>query len=153
MGALTSVLATTLVSGLTQSVSNNQAVAQLSARQDLEAQQSKQDASLEKRSIALDASVAEQDRKDALKRSIARQRAEFGAQGVGSAGGSSGAVLLGIIDESEEEKAQREALDSIKVRAIDDSLEQQKALNVLQREQLRERSSLDSIAGGLGRIF
>lgn len=153
MGALTSVLATTLVSGLTQSASNSQAVSQLSARHTLQEQQSRQDAATEKQRIALEASAAEQERKDALKRSVARQRAQFGAQGVGSTGGSSRAVLLGIVDESEEEKAQREALDALKVRAIDENLEQQKALNVLQREQLREKSTLDNITGGLGSIF
>ncbi|MGH1403624.1 MAG: hypothetical protein ACRBDL_05225 [Alphaproteobacteria bacterium] len=153
MGALSTVLTTALIGGITQSAQSSQSLKQLEQQQALEERQLTQDANREKDRIALDASVAEQDRKDALKRSVARQRANFGAQGVGAGGGSSQAVLLGITEESEEEKVQREALDALKVKAVDEQVQQEKELNVLQREQLKEQSQVNGLTGLIGDLF
>ncbi len=153
MGALSTVLATALIGGVTQSAQSSQSLKQLEQQQALEEKQLKQDANSEKERIALEAELIEQDRKDALKRSVARQKANFGAQGVGAVDGSSQAVLLGITEESEEEKAQREALDALKVKAVDDRVQQEKELNVLQREQLKEQSQVNGITGFIGDLF
>jgi hypothetical protein len=83
---------------------------------------------------------AETERRAALKRAIARQKASYGAAGIGSNGGSAQAVLLGLIDESEEEKTNRESLDSLRLKDIDQQVEQQKRVNTLQLTQERQKS-------------
>jgi len=120
------------------------ALAQLKAQQNQSLAQSESDAALERAKIAQDASMAQSERKQALKRAVARQRAQFGSSGAGGTGGSSEAVLLGLFEESEEEKAQRDRLDNLRFKAIDQSLSDQRATNTLRRTQLQERQNLQS---------
>ena len=119
------------------------ALAQLQAQQDLDMQQAKQQAALDRQKIVQDAATAEQQRKRAFKRVIARQRASFGGAGVGSSnGGSSEAVLLGLFEESEEEKSQRNSLDQLRLQSIDQNCNNRSALNTLRRTQLQEKQRL-----------
>ncbi len=150
MGSLVPVLASTL---LTQGVAfaaqegqRRQGEKQLKQEQALRERQNAQSAALEKERLALDTKNTEAERKSALKRAVSRQRAQFGAQGVGASGGSSQAVLLGFFDESEDEREKREAMDNIRSRAIDQGLSQQSAINVLQRTQLAEKNRLRSLS-------
>ncbi|MDH5722920.1 MAG: transporter [Alphaproteobacteria bacterium] len=116
---------------------------QLRAQQDLQMASARQDAALDRQKVALDTRQAEEKRRAALKRAVARQRASFGAQGLSSSGGgSSQAVLLGLFDESEDELRRREELDNLRLNAIDQDLSQRGSLNVLQRTQLAERNKL-----------
>ncbi|MBI1301341.1 MAG: hypothetical protein GC137_06750 [Alphaproteobacteria bacterium] len=100
------------------------AVRQLQQTQALQQQQSAQNAALDRERLAVDTQNAEEERQRALRRAVARQRANFGAQGVSTTGGSSQAVLLGLFEESDEDRAQRERLDNIRSRAIDQGLSQ-----------------------------
>jgi hypothetical protein len=96
-----------------------------------------------------------------LKRAVARQRAAYGASGIeANSSGSAQAVLLGLFDESEEEKNQREKLDTLRLNAIDQDVDQRSRLNVLQRTQLAEKQRLQQSLVGygntstmLGRLF
>jgi hypothetical protein len=152
MGAVVPLLTSTLISqgvgmALSQS-NNNQAVEQLQAKQDLQERSAAENAALEKQRIALSAEQNEEKRKTALKRAVARQRANFAGQGVGTGSGSSQAVLLGMFEESEDEKRDREALDTMRLNAIDQDLSQNRALNVLQRTQLEEKNKVNAIGQG-----
>ncbi len=53
------------------------------------------------------------------------------------------AVLLGLFDESDADRTQREHLDSLRSAALDSDLSQQRALNVLQRTQLQQKQALE----------
>lgn len=130
--------------------SNNQdaALQQLRAQQSLQEQQAAADATLSHQKIALDAGNTEEERKKALRRAVSRQRANFGAQGISSGGGSSQAVLLGLFEESEAEKKKREQLDALRLTSIDQDLGQQKSLNVLQRTQLQEKQKITQLSTG-----
>lgn len=163
MGAVVPLITSTLVSqGVSFAMSElsrqksksgqEQALQQLKARQQLDEQHRAQDAELQRQRIALDAKEAAEERKKALKRAVARQRANFGSQGVGSSIGSSQAVLLGLFDETDAERAHRESLDNLRLTAIDQDLAQNKSLNVLQRTQLSERRKLDSAFDRFDRI-
>ena len=153
MGALVPVLTSALVTqgvGLavnefSRRQSQDQALEQLQERQALQQQQRAQDAALQKQQIALSASQDEEKRKAALKRAVARQRASFGSQGVGSGAGSSQAVLLGMFEETEDELSRREELDNLRLNAVDLNVSQSNALNVLQRTQLQERNTLNNL--------
>lgn len=164
MGSLSPLALVGLVSqgvGLVQTLSEKQddvryerredelVLKQLQQKQNLQEQQAAQNAALERDRIAVEASINEEERKRALKRAIARQKAQFGARGLSTGNGSSEAVLLGLFDETEEELAQRERLDQLRQNSIDLGLSQQKSVNVLQREQLQQSQRLSD----LGRTY
>lgn len=119
------------------------ALKQLQAQQRLQETQAEQEAALARQKIAADAQAADETRRAALRRAVARQRAEFGASGTGSSGGSAQAVLLGLYGESDTERAQRERLDTLRTAALESGLAQARALNVLQRTQLRQKQALE----------
>lgn len=124
--------------------SSDLALSQLQKQQKLQQKQAAQNAALEKQEILTKAQAAESKRRDALKRAVSRQRAQYGSQGVSVNGGSSEAVLLGLFDESEKERSERERLDNLRNVAIDQNLIQQRRVNTLQREQLKEKNKLRS---------
>lgn len=125
------------------------ALEQLQARQKIEEQAAVNKANLSREEIKVKTEQAESQRKAALKRAVARQRAKFGASGINSNDGSSEAVLLGLFEESDEEKASRERLDNIRLQAIDQNLSNQKRVNTLQRTQLNERSRIKNTSSTL----
>lgn len=161
MGGITSVLGPVMAlssgASLASSIlgksnaqsAQEQALKQLQAQQNLQYQVAQENAALEKQQIALEAQNSEEERKRALRRAVARQKTIFGSSGIGGQGGSSQAVLLGLMNESDEERQQREALDTLKTAAIDSDLAQQKRLNVLQRTQLQEKNKLDDVSSSL----
>ena len=165
MAAITPLLTNALVtqgvsmaiSQVTKQSSNNQALEQLQERQAVQESQAAADAQLRQQSLALDASEEEKGRKSALRRAVASQRANFGSSGIASGGGgSSEAVLLGLVEESQEDEKYSDKLNALKSAAIDQDLAQNKTLNVLQRTQLQERNNLSrlySTASSIGKIL
>lgn len=128
-----------------------QALRNLQAQQKENMRQIQENAALDRASLAVQSQEAQRERQAALKRAVARQRAQFGASGVGAGSGSGEAVLLGLFSESEEERAARERLDGFRFGAIDQNIEQQRRLNVLQRTQLRERQKLNGLSSAVDR--
>lgn len=148
--------ASTIANVLDDSGSNAQkkALQQLEQQQKLSERQNAQNASLQKQEIDAKTQEAELKRRQALKRAVARQRAQFGGSGVATGDGSSEAVLLGLFEESDAERKSREQLDQLRKQSIDQNLLQQKNVNTLQRTQLAERqrlsnnlSALDAVSG------
>lgn len=139
--------------GLVQTLAGNSpaqqsqdlALRQLQERQALQQSQLSAQNALDRERIETQSAQDEQDRQDALRRAVARQRASFGSSGVGSAAGSSQAVLLGLVDESEEELSNREALDNLRTRALDLDQSQSRSLNLLQATQLQQRQKLNNL--------
>ena len=129
-----------------QEESQKQALRQLQQAQALQQKQSQAEAELARENIAVQSRASEEARLSALRRAVARQKAQFGSSGVGSSGGSARAVLLGLFDETEEELAEREKLDNLRNRALDLSLTSQNSMNVLQRTQLQERQKIDRLS-------
>lgn len=157
MGSLTSVVSNAVLAAGTNLAMNelsransrgseDLALKQLQEQQNLQQRQRAADAALERDKIAVNAAQDEQERQRALKRAVSRQRANFSAQGIGAGQGSSQAVLLGLFDESEEERDQRDQLDGLRLTALDQDLAQGQALNVLQRTQLQEKQAVRTAA-------
>ncbi len=130
------------IGGRSDNQKREQDLRQLQARQKLDARQAAQKAALEKQQLALESQAKEDARRDALRRAVARQRASFGAAGVGSGAGSSEAVLLGLFEESDAQRAERERLDYLRGRSIGLGLSQARAANLLEATQLSERNNL-----------
>lgn len=155
MGGLTSALAPvlqigsavgTIASTAMPFIQNEMQAAQRKDSNALELKQAQQSAALQKQQLQLQAAQVESDRRSALKRAVARQKANFGGQGIGSNEGSSEAVLLGLFNESEEDRAARGRLDSLREAAINQGVNQKSQLNLLQQAQLQEKLMLSRIS-------
>ncbi len=139
------------VSGREQGKSQDLALRHLQERQAEQQRQSAEDAALERQQISLSAEQEERKRRDALRRAVARQRAQFGGSGISSNGGSSEAVLLGLFDETEAERGAREKLDALRFGALDQGLDQQRRLDVIQRTQLQESQRIGRLTADTAR--
>lgn len=155
LGTVNQIVNTAQALGGNSSAEREQELAlrQLQQRQALSASQNANAAALDRQKFAADALNAEEDRKRALRRAVARQRANFGGQGISSNNSSAQAILLGLFDESEEELNQRTRLDTIRSASIDQDLSNQSSLNVLQRTQLQERQKLNDNITGFDDLF
>lgn len=103
-----------------------------------------------KQQYTLEAQVAEEERRNALRRAIAKQKAIYGASGIDSSSGSAQALLLGQIAESAQAQKDADALDAIKDAAVNLPVENQKRINTLQLTQLREKNKYDQYTAGYG---
>ena len=143
MGSFTSVL-TPLVSmgkliGSGMEAANN--LQEVSAKNKALAQ----NAVLQKQANLLALQQKETDRLTKLRQATATQRANFGAQGIGSATGSSDAVQQGIFELSDvtrQQNADKAALDN---RIIDQSLAAQQQQNLLQKQQIKQKAALSAL--------
>jgi len=142
-----------ILSSVAQAESKNDlALRQLQEQQALQQDQAIEQAKLDKLELQQKTAEAEQQRKNALKRAVARQRAAFGSGGVSSENGSSEAVLLGLFEESEQEKENREQLDKLRNNAIDQNLENILRVNTLKRTQLKQKQKLTESASPFSTI-
>jgi hypothetical protein len=119
------------------------ALAQLKSQQALAQQTAAQQAALAKQQLQAQAQSAEDERLSTLRRAVARQRAAYGAQGLSGGDGSSQAVLLGLFDESDEEKKNRDQIDALRPAAVDQNIAAQAGADILQLSQLQQRQKLD----------
>ncbi len=156
MAGFTSVAATAIqalgavntVLGAVNSYKNNsgqRAYEQQKEVYDLQNQQAQQRAVLEKQQIDQQTAQAETERRAALRRLMAKQRAAYGAEGISTGDGSAEALLLGYFDESDQGRQQRESLDNLKKAAIDQNLNDQQRLNMLQLTQIKEKNKINRL--------
>lgn len=127
--------------------SQDMALQQLKAQQKLQSRQLGEQAELDRQRIELEAGQKENDRRRALKRAVARQNVRFGSGGISRDGGSAEAVLLGLFEESEEERKERERLDTLRTRAIDLDISTNRSRNVLEATQLAQQQQLERLTG------
>lgn len=118
--------------GLTQSARDaDRSYNQARALYDQQAREIAQESKAQRNALALDAAKAETDRRDALRRASAKQRATFGGQGISADEGSGEAVLLGLLQDSEAEKSYRDRLDDLKRRTIAQDTDNKNRRNLL----------------------
>jgi len=112
------------------------------AMKNLEFQQAQQKAVLEKDRVRQDALFAEDERRKALRSLVAEQRAKYGASGTGSVDGSGQALLLGLFEDSEDKRENKEAQTAFDLSEIEQNLGNSQRINTLQLAQLKERKKL-----------
>ena len=117
------------------------AMRQLQANQAQATQEAQDKAAADRERIALEAQQDQERRQKALRRAIAKRNASVGASGV-SRTGSNEAVLLGLINDADDETNNANALDQLRFNAIDRGIASLQSRNVLQRTQLAERQKL-----------
>jgi len=122
----------------------NLALQQLQQMQQVQFGNLESQTALERDKLAAQAADSERQRLAALRRAVARQNAQFGGSGIStSGGGSAQAVLLGLYDESEEDKMARQRLDSLRFGALEHNVTARQQLNVLQLNQLKQRQRFE----------
>lgn len=151
LGAVSTLASTvdTLTGGQRRDTKAQQtlALSQLQQSQANSTREAALNAQAEREKIALQSTQAEEQRKDALRRAIAKRNASVGASGV-SRTGSNEAVLLGLINDVDDDRQNANALDQLRFNTIDNGLTNLQSSNVLTRTQLAERQSLDRAISG-----
>ncbi len=104
----------------------------------------------------LNVEQSDQDRKRALalKRAIARQRAMYGGSGIddGTNDGSGEAVIFGLINDSEQDRAASDSIYTLRRRIIDDNVNNIRKRNLLDEAQNTARRKIKRnslLPGGL----
>jgi hypothetical protein len=112
---------------------------------------------LKKQAIDLDLQTDEDKRRRAVLAAIAKQKAAFGASGVGSSGGSAQAYLLGLTEENEDITRDMTGAAAIQKNILDQNLASQQRLNTLSLTEAKEKNRLkratslyDTVSGGFG---
>lgn len=111
---------------------------------------------LKKQAIDQDLRRDEDRRRRAVLAAIAKQKAAFGASGIGAGGGSAQAYLLGLSDANEEITQDMTSAAAIQKNILDQNLKNQQRINTLALTEAREKSklrrftSLYDAAGGFG---
>lgn len=120
------------------------ALQQLQQRQENDLANLQENIGLEREKIEADTKAAEDKRHAALRRAMARQNVQFASQGISSSdSGSTQAVLLGLFDESDDDRAERSRIDELRNRALNQDVSARSRLNILQQSQLQEKQRLE----------
>jgi hypothetical protein len=112
------------------------------------------DHDLQQQQNELDAANQAQNRRDALRRAMSKQQAAFGGQGIDTTDGSGEAVLLGLFNQSAEEKAYQDRLNQLKSSALEQDTADKRRRNLLnlQGAYTSTRSSAVQTADNLGKL-
>ena len=151
MGAVSSVLAPVLqigsalgsVAGFIQPI---QAASQKNKEADLKLKQLQQETAQQKRQNLLEFQQGDAERRSRLLSLLSSQRASFGGRGIDTSSGSSRAVLEGMVESSDGDRQESATKVEAANQALDQNLARQKRLNLLQKEQLRQKTILSSIS-------
>ena len=111
------------------------AMADLQARQKLEEKIASDRAGKDNALLLAQQSEEDHRRASALRAAVARQRALYGAGGSGPEGGSAEAVLLGLVNESDQEKAAQESIYRLRRQITEDNAANVRARNLLELSQ------------------
>jgi hypothetical protein len=122
----------------------------LRADQELDTARRRANARDEADRLAVTAAGRERQRLASLRRAVARQRAQLGSQGISAADGSGEAILLGLIDESDADRADNDRLDRLRLAALDRDEETAARRDLLSLTRQQERQRLDRLAQGRG---
>ncbi len=97
--------------------------------------------------------IRERDRRERLRRTLASQRAQFGAHGVGGgigSGGSAEAVLQGLTNDTERAIADDRERLGLTFAALQHDVEERRRRNLLELSTARRRLAFRALERGLG---
>jgi hypothetical protein len=107
--------------------------------------QIKTDLRNQQQQIAIQSEKDESNRRDALRRAVARQRAEFGAQGIDTHDGSAEAILLGLTSQSDTDQNAQNRLTNLRQQALAESASVKQRKNLLNLNQVYDDMRLSSL--------
>lgn len=123
---------------------------QLRDAQDLEAADRRRDLEARAERLALEGAEGERQRRRALRRAVARQRAQLGSQGISAADGSGEAILLGLVREADEDRKQSARLDRLRLKDLEADEQSAYRRNLLELTRLADRQRIERLASGYG---
>ncbi len=123
---------------------------QLRDAQDQEAADRRRDLEARAERMALEGAEGERQRRRALRRAVARQRAQLGSQGLSAADGSGEAILLGLVREAEEDRKQSARLDRLRLKDLEAEEQSAYRRNLLELTRLSDRHRIERLAKGYG---
>lgn len=91
------------------------------------------------------AAAEEKSRREALRRAVARRRAQLGGQGVGGEDGSGEALLLGLIGDAASGERSRAEETASRIAAIGDDSAYRRRINLLDRSRLADRARFSAL--------
>ncbi|MQP64271.1 hypothetical protein GE253_02830 [Niveispirillum sp. SYP-B3756] len=118
----------------------------LRARQDADTTALRANVQNQADQIATNSASDERKRQRALRRAVGRTRAQLGSQGISTADGSGEAILLGQTREAEEEKADADRLNALRIKALEQQEQSEYQRNLLELSELQERQRLERLA-------
>jgi hypothetical protein len=95
--------------------------------------------------------IEARQRRDRLRRTMATQRARFGAQGL-AAGGSSQAVLAGLAAEAEQQSADSRTLAASRINRINNQLAWSQRTNLLEASRPENRMAFGLLQNGFRKV-
>ncbi|MBI1206776.1 MAG: hypothetical protein GC191_05745 [Azospirillum sp.] len=123
-----------------------QQLEQLQASQQLEMQSAQADAANRAAQLKLTAATDEKQRRDALRKAVAKSRVSLAGQGVDPASGSGEALLLGLVNQTDQDSREADAAYQLRAQALDQQLADQNRLNLLEQSQLADRQRLQLLS-------
>jgi len=96
--------------------------------------------------------IENRQRQEQLKRTLASQRAAFGASGVSGRGGSADAVLQGMRNETARAISDQESVLGLQIGGINDQVDNIRRSNLLQRRNFLQQTALNAAIGGLKKL-
>lgn len=140
MGALTSTIGTLVsAANILMPLKNS---GETTAAQNRQLQQN---SAIQKQKNLLALEQTESNRLAKLRKNIASQRAAMAGRGIAATGGSADAVLQGMIEDSNVESQNNYTQTALDNARIDANLGSETQLNLLQKEQLKQKTALNSI--------
>ena len=112
---------------------------------DMELRNLEQKTALQKKQNLLNLQQDETARRAKLQKLLSAQRAEFGGRGIRSGAGSSEAVLTGFASDSDVERQFNEHEYQLNNASLDQRLSEQRQLNLLQKQQLKDKTLLNAL--------
>ncbi|UEM02617.1 hypothetical protein JL101_021940 [Skermanella rosea] len=116
---------------------------QLLQGQEAAAEAQRADIETRRAQIQASAEADEAARRDALRRAVGRSRASLGTWGGGTADGSGEAVLLGLVNRTDADSRNAQAVERLRGQALSQEVEDSRRRNLLDQSQLAERQRLE----------
>lgn len=95
--------------------------------------------------------IRDRQRREQLRQNLAKQRARFGANGIGRSG-SADALLRGLTNETERLIADERNLNTFPIHRINSGLQQQRRRNLLEASTVQRRAAFNLLGKGLNSI-
>lgn len=126
-------------------------VAQKKAAQKDAREAQKADAKAQAAQIRQAQAIDQRERRERLRRALAAQRARFGAQGLSPHGGSSAAVLSGLVSSAEAKDRGLREMTKLRLQRLDDQLDAKGSSSLLQTAYPIARSGISLVGRGINR--
>lgn len=102
--------------------------------------------------MRLQQAIGEKGRQERLNQAMASKRAAFGASGIGSGGGSAGALLQGLVSRAANQNQGIRELNDMRIQDINNQFAHRRRVNLLQAANARRRKMVGLAETGISQV-